>query len=150
MEKIENLKRILSKSELDGYLIPKNDEFFNEYVSDDKDRLKYISNFSGSTGLALILRDENYLFIDGRYTLQAKNQSGKFFKIVTIPNEMPTDIFQNQNLVIGFDPMLFTNQTLNTFFNKCNCRLLPVKKNLIDMIWKRKIIKNKNIFYKLP
>ena len=45
MEKIENLKRILSKSELDGYLIPKNDEFFNEYVSDDKDRLKYISNF---------------------------------------------------------------------------------------------------------
>ena len=150
MEKIENLKRILSKSELDGYLIPKNDEFFNEYVSDDKDRLKYISNFSGSFGLALILRDENYLFIDGRYTLQAKNQSGKFFKIVTIPNEMPTDIFQNQNLVIGFDPMLFTNQTLNTFFNKCNCRLLPVKKNLIDMIWKRKIIKNKNIFYKLP
>ena len=46
--------------------------------------------------------------------------------------------------------MLFTNQTLNTFFNKCNCRLLHVKKNLIDMIWKRKIIKNKNIFYKLP
>ena len=101
-KKIENLKRILSKSELDGYLIPKNDEFFNEYVSDDKDRLKYISNFSGSFGLALILRDENYLFIDGRYTLQAKKSSGKFFKIVTIPNEMPTDIFQNQNLVIGF------------------------------------------------
>tara|TARA_B100000963_G_scaffold347580_1_gene354079 strand:+ start:6630 stop:8348 length:1719 start_codon:yes stop_codon:yes gene_type:complete len=150
MEKIENLKKILSKSDLDGYLIPKNDEFFNEYVSDDNDRLKYISNFSGSFGLALILRDKNYLFVDGRYTLQARNQSGKFFKIVTIPNKMPIDIFQNQNLVIGFDPMLFTNQTLNTFFNKCNCRLLPMKKNLIDMIWKRKIIKNKSVFYKLP
>ena len=51
----------------------------------EKDDLKYISNFSGSFGLGLILKKENYLFVDGRYTLQAKNQSGKFFKIITIP-----------------------------------------------------------------
>ena len=61
MEKINKLKIKFKKEKIDGYLIPKNDEFFNEYVSDDKDRLKYISNFSGSFGLALILRDEKEL-----------------------------------------------------------------------------------------
>ena len=51
-------------------------------ISDYNDRLNYISNFSGSYGFALILKNKNYLFVDGRYTLQANNQSGKFFKIL--------------------------------------------------------------------
>ena len=68
MEKINKLKKNLGKYDLDGYLIPKNDEFFNEYVSQNKDDLKYISNFSGSYGLALILKKNNFLFVDGRYS----------------------------------------------------------------------------------
>ncbi len=54
MEKINKLKSKFKEYNLDGYLIPKNDEFFNEYISNDKDDLKYISNFTGSYGLALI------------------------------------------------------------------------------------------------
>ena len=54
MEKIRRIKYLLKKNGLDGYLIPKNDEFFGEYVSDNKDNLKLISKFSGSYGFALI------------------------------------------------------------------------------------------------
>ena len=55
MEKIENLKKIFKNYQINGYLIPKNDEFFTEYVSNHNDRLNFISNFSGSSGLSLIL-----------------------------------------------------------------------------------------------
>ena len=60
MEKINNLKIKLNNYNLDGYLIPKNDEFFSEYVPQDQDKLQYISNFSGSYGLALILKKGVY------------------------------------------------------------------------------------------
>ena len=87
MEKIKKLKQIFKSKQIDGYLIPKNDEFFGEDTPKQNDRLNYISNFSGSFGYALILKDKNYLFVDGRYSLQARSQSGKFFKIFTIVSE---------------------------------------------------------------
>ena len=108
MKKIKRLRKIFNKVRIDGYIIPKNDEYFGEYVSEYNDRLNYISNFSGSFGLGLILKNKNYLFVDGRYTLQAYNDSGKFFKIITFPDKMPSDILRNKKLSIGFDPRLFT------------------------------------------
>ena len=150
MEKINKLKKFFKSEKIDGYIIPKNDEFFGEYIPDHKDRLKYISDFTGSYGFALILNDKNYLFVDGRYTLQANNQSGKFFKIKTIPNELPRDILLNKKLKIGFDSKLFTKKSLNTFFGKTNCEYIPLNKNLVDKIWIRKRSELNNKFYKLP
>ena len=74
MEKINKLKKLFTKYNLDGYLIPKNDEFFGEYIPANKDRLKFISNFSGSYGSALILRNKNYLLlmVDILYRLKYK------------------------------------------------------------------------------
>ena len=72
------LKKLLDTKNIDGYIIPKNDEFFSEYSFPN--RLKLISNFSGSAGLAIILKDKNFLFVDGRYTLQASIESGKNLK----------------------------------------------------------------------
>ena len=77
------IKKLIQKFKIygvDGYIIPKNDEFFSEYSN--KDRLKFISNFTGSAGYAIILKDRNYLFVDGRYTIQSKIESGKYFKIL--------------------------------------------------------------------
>ncbi len=150
MEKIKKLRKALIRENIDGYIIPKNDEFFGEYVSSHNDRLKYISNFSGSYGLSLILKNQNYLFVDGRYTLQAINQSGKFFKVLTFPNKMPADILKNRKLTIGFDPTLLTKKVLNVFFKKNNCKFKPLKNNLIDEIWDRKIKKSMTKFYCLP
>ena len=150
MEKINKLKKKLKREKIDGYLVPKNDEFFGEYTPTKNDRLNYISGFSGSYGFALILRNKSYLFVDGRYTLQANKQSGKNFKVVTIPNKMPSNILKNRKYLIGFDPKLFTKTTLKTFFSKSNCKLKPLNNNLIDEIWTRKIKKNSNKFYCLP
>ena len=150
MEKIKKLKKLLKKEKIDGYLIPKNDEFFGEYVSKQNDRLKYITNFSGSFGLSLVLMNKNYLFVDGRYTLQAINQSGKNFKILTLPKKMPFNVVKDKKLLIGYDPKIFTRKNLNIFFGKKTYLLKPLNNNLIDKIWKRKLQKNKYNFYTLP
>ena len=150
MEKIKKLKKLIKRENLDGYLIPKNDEFFNEYVSNNNDRLDYISNFSGSFGFALILKNKNYLFVDGRYSLQAKNQSGKFFDVITVPNKMPYQVLKGKKLLIGFDSKIVTKKILSTFFLKSNCKFKPLKINLIDLIWKRKRESKIEKFYSLP
>ena len=62
MEKINKFKKLIKNEKIDGYIVPKNDEFFSEYVPDHNDRLNYITNFSGSFGFALILKDKK-LFI---------------------------------------------------------------------------------------
>ena len=150
MEKINKLKEILKRERIDGYIIPKNDEFFGEYIPDHNDRLNFISNFSGSYGFALILKKKNYLFVDGRYTLQAENQSGGLFKIITIPNKMPRDILKQKKTTIGYDPRLFTTKSLSALFRDSEYIQKPLTNNLIDEIWKRKIKKNKRKFFILP
>ena len=101
MNKLKKLRKFLKIYKLDGYLVPKNDEYFNEYVSQSNDRLKFISNFSGSAGFAVILNNKNYLFVDGRYTIQARIQSGKNFKITANPNE-PEKFEINFNLSLDW------------------------------------------------
>ncbi len=149
MEKIKRLRQILSREKIDGYIIPKNDEFFGEYIFSDNDRLKYISNFSGSFGFALILSDKNYLFIDGRYTLQAKRQCAKYFNVITLPNKKICNLLKRKKYTIGFDPRLFTQKTINTFFKNI-FKFEPINSNLIDEIWKRKVKKQYSKFYMLP
>tara|TARA_B100000029_G_scaffold388658_1_gene384902 strand:+ start:14729 stop:16441 length:1713 start_codon:yes stop_codon:yes gene_type:complete len=139
MNKIKKLKKLIKIYKLDGYLIPKNDEYFNEYVSESSDRLKFISNFSGSAGFAIILRNKNYLFVDGRYTIQAKIQSGKNFKIFTIPEKYPKNVLKyNRKITIGFDPKLYSENQLSYLFKIKNIILQPINKNLIDVIWSKK------------
>ena len=150
MEKIEKLRKLFEKKNIDGYIVPKNDEFFSEYVPNHNDRLNFISNFTGSFGFALILKNENYLFVDGRYSIQANIQCGKFYKIITIPDRMPQEVLKEKKILIGFDPNLFTKKTLAFFFGKCGCKLKPLEENLIDKIWKRKIENYTKKFFTLP
>ena len=74
---IKELRNKFKNYEIDGYVIPKNEDYFTEYSK--LNRLELISNFSGSAGLAIILKNKNYLFTDGRYTIQSKIESGKKF-----------------------------------------------------------------------
>ena len=150
MEKIKKLRKILNREKIDGYIVPKKEEFFAEYVPSHNDRLKFISGFSGSFGFALILKGKNYLFVDGRYTVQASNQAGNEFKIFTIPDKMPSEVLKGKKLQIGFDPNLFTKNSLSIFFGKNELKLKPLFKNLIDEIWKRKIKIKESKFFKLP
>ena len=139
MNKVKKIRKFLKSLMIDGYIIPKNDEYFNEYVSPSNDRLKFISNFSGSAGFAIILKNKNYLFVDGRYTIQAQIQSGKIFKIATMPEKLPKDVLKNQKKIkTGFDPKLHNKTQLNFFFNIENIVLVPVKQNLVDIVWSKK------------
>ena len=76
---INIIKELLISNNLDGYVLPKNDRYFTEYSKTNY--LKLVSNFSGSVGFAVILKNKNYLFVDGRYTIQAKKESGNKFNI---------------------------------------------------------------------
>ena len=123
---IKAIIKFINNQNLDGYIIPKNDNFFTEYSKINN--LAKVTNFKGSAGFALILKDKNYLFVDGRYTLQANKQSGKNFKICQIPYFWPKNIKNIQNYKIGFDPKLFTKKILNLYFEE-NANLIPVKYN---------------------
>jgi len=128
-KRISKLRSKFIKYGIDGYIIPKNDEFFSEHSN--KDRLKFISNFTGSAGYAVILKNRNYLFVDGRYTIQSKIESGKHFKILEYFKLTNTSVFKNLNL--GIDPTLFTSKQIKNFFLKNN-KITIIKENLVDKI----------------
>ena len=145
MEKIKKLQKLLKDYNIDGYIVPKNNNFFGEYVPSPEDNLKYISNFTGSAGFAVILKNKNYMFVDGRYTIQANIQCGKYYKICTIPKDYPFNILKKLNL--GFDPKLHTDNSLNRLFGNASIKLKAIDKNLIDLLWKRKKNINKKSFF---
>jgi Xaa-Pro aminopeptidase len=130
---IKKLRNKFKKHNIDGYVVPKNDDYFTEYSKIN--RLKIISNFSGSAGIAVILKNKNYLFTDGRYTIQSQLESGKNFKIYGFEKLLNCNLFKN--LTLGIDPKLFTNNQIKNFFLKNN-KIKPINKNLIDEIKKQK------------
>jgi len=142
-KRISKLRSKFIKYGIDGYVIPKNDEFFSEYSN--KDRLKFISNFTGSAGYAVILKNRNYLFVDGRYTIQSKIESGKYFKILDYFKIINTSVFKNLNL--GIDPTLFTSKQIKNFFLKNN-KITIINENLVDKISKIRN-KKKSFFYSI-
>ena len=138
---IQILRNKFKKYNIDGYIVPKNDDYFTEYSKIN--RLKIISNFSGSAGLAVILKNKNFLFTDGRYTIQSQIESGKDFKIISFEKILNCNLFKN--LVLGIDPKLFTYSQIKKFFLKKN-KVKFIKNNLIDEIETQKINDNFSFF----
>ena len=139
--RINTLINKFNKYNIDGYIIPKNDEFFSEYSAND--RLKAITNFSGSAGYSIILKNKKYLFVDGRYTIQAKKEAGKNFQIIDLHKIINCNLFQN--LSIGFDPKIFTSNQIENFFHKNN-KVKIIESNLVDQIRKNKVKSSKPFF----
>ena len=138
---IKKIKEFIDDNNLDGYLIPKNDSYFTEFSNINN--LEKITKFSGSAGFAIILKKINYLFVDGRYTLQAKKQAGKIFNILEIPHTFPKDLPIIKNTKIGFDPKLFTEETLKKYFDN-KVSLIP-----IEYKFNNKLIRKENYFFQL-
>ena len=139
LNNLNKLKKVLIKKNIDAYLVPKNDYFFNEFIKTGNDRLRYVSNFTGSAGTALILHKKNYLFVDGRYTLQAKQESGHLFNIIDISKINILSFLKKNytNIKIGFDPNLFRFQAIKNILKE-KINLVSIEKNLIEQIWKDK------------
>ena len=129
LRRIKKLRARFKDLNIDGYVIPKNDEYFSEYSK--KNRLEFISNFSGSAGYAVILKNKNFLFVDGRYTIQAQKESKKYFQIVDYQKIVNCNLFKD--LTLGIDPKIFTSIQIKKFFTKKN-KIKIIRKNLIDEI----------------
>ena len=141
-KEINELRKKFKRYNIDGYVVPKNDDYFTEYSKIN--RLKIISNFSGSAGLAIILKNKNYLFTDGRYTIQSEMESGKYFKIISYEKIKNCNLFKN--LKLGLDPKLFTHQQVKNYFLKNN-QIKFLSNNLIDEIKKQKAVKSIPFFF---
>ena len=140
-KRINLLRKKFKRYNIDGYIVSKNDDYFTEYSKIN--RLEIISNFTGSAGLAIILKNKNYLFTDGRYTIQSQIESGKNFKIVNYDKIVNFDLVKN--LTLGIDPKLFTYDQIKRFFLKNN-KIKFISKNLIDEIKNKKIKDNFKFF----
>lgn len=112
---------------IDCFIIPSNDEFQSEYVPDHLNRLKFITSFSGSNGLAIITKTSALFFTDGRYLLQAKQELSDDFKVYNI-----TDLFKHiPKGKIGYDPKLYSLSAIDRYKDY---NLVPCE-NLVDLIW---------------
>ena len=140
-QEIKKLRYSFKEKAIDGYVVPKNDEFFSEFSKID--RLKIISNFSGSAGYAVLLKNKNYLFVDGRYTVQAQIESGKNFIITEYHKIIHCDLFNN--LTLGINPKLFTSNQIKKFFLKNN-KIKLIKTDLIKKDPKKKLNYSKPFF----
>ena len=140
-KRISLLRKKFKKYNIDGYIVSKNDDYFTEYSKIN--RLEIISNFTGSAGLAIILKNKNYLFTDGRYTIQSQIESGKDFKIINYDKIINFDLVKN--LTLGIDPKLFTYEQIKKYFLKNN-KIKFISKNLIDEIKYKKIKDNFKFF----
>ena len=111
-DRVKRLRALMSERSLDAFLVPRADEHQGEYVPACAERLKWISGFTGSAGLAAIARRSACLFVDGRYTLQAPAQIDMgLFTIRQAPEQKLSDWLIEQlpsGAVVGFDPWLHT------------------------------------------
>jgi Xaa-Pro aminopeptidase len=147
LKKISLLKKTFKARDIDAYLVPSFDEFQNNFVPENLSRLKWLTSFTGSNGLALITKEQNYFFTDGRYITQALNQlSDKGFKVYNMQNvdEIFSDVFKDihATFLIGYDPNIFTSRHLEYFCKYFKgstqyIHLTAVNVNLIDELWDR-------------
>ena len=133
----------MTKHYIDAYVVPHHDENFSEYVPPNKERLRWVSGFSGSAGTLLITSNELYLFTDGRYILQAKNQTkGLNCKIVNISDCTFLNFLENNSS--KFKSIGIDSKTISLFEYNNLCKLISKKIKLIDnclidYLWKRKL-----------
>ena len=89
--RVGQLRAELEKRGLAGFIVPRADEHQNEYVPANAERLRWLTGFAGSAGLAVVLKDSAALFVDGRYTEQVKTEAdASVFEFRHVPEEPPT------------------------------------------------------------
>jgi Xaa-Pro aminopeptidase len=137
-ERLAALRAEFAPRRLDGFLVPRADEHLGEYVPDNAQRLAWISGFTGSAGLALILADRAVLFTDGRYILQARAQADAALFDIRHIIEEPPHAWLKQNapgLRIGCDPLTLSEQAV-THYAEAGFPLAFQESNPLDAVWR--------------
>jgi Xaa-Pro aminopeptidase len=136
------LRTELARRGLTGVVVPRSDRHQNEYVPASEQRLAWLTGFSGSAGIAIVLMERALLFVDGRYTLQAREQVDTSLFNIEHLVETPPDRWIEENLTagdrIGYDPWLHTVEGAERLGKACaaaGATLVAVEPDLIDAIW---------------
>ena len=146
--KLSKIRTLLKKYDIQYYILPHSDEYQNEFLPEYSKRLEWISNFSGSAGDIIIGNKEAFLFVDGRYTIQASQEvNRKHFKIYNYSDLSPIDLLKNKKpKAIGIDGNTITYQRVAHIKKNMDegVKIKNIDKNLIDQIWVDKPKKKKS------
>ncbi len=140
--RIADLRARFEALGIDGLVVPRADQFQGEYVPACAERLNWLTGFSGSAGSAVILKSTAAIFVDGRYTLQVREQIDlDLITPLQVPNESP-QAWVTDNIPkggkLGFDPWLLTIRDAKRFDEACRkagAELVTLDANPIDAVW---------------
>ncbi len=140
--RVAALRAHLKSLGVDGYLVPRADEHQGEYVPRHAERLAWISGFTGSAGLAVVLQERAAVFVDGRYTVQVREQvDAAVYEIVSTVTTRPEDWLAAElpkGTRLAYDPWLLTPNQVDGYAKACDkagASLVPLEGNAIDAVW---------------
>ncbi len=140
--RIDQLRQLFPGLGVDAVLVPRADEHMGEYVPASAERLKWLTGFTGSAGVAVIARKAAALFVDGRYTLQARDQvDTKLLEIALVPEADPVEWLSaklSSKSNVGYDPWLHTSawvRAAEAKLAKKSITLKPLPRNPVDRVW---------------
>jgi Xaa-Pro aminopeptidase len=141
-ERLKALRAELKARGLDGFVVPRTDEHQNEYVPPSSERLAWLTGFSGSWGMAIVMADKAAIFVDGRYTVQVREQVDVSLvtpeHLIDHPPEQWLEKHLKKGQRLGFDPWLHTVDGTKKLQNACRAagaELVAVESNPVDAVW---------------
>lgn len=141
-ENVPKLRAELAKLGLDGFLVPHEDEYDNEYLPNCNERLLWVTGFSGSAGAAIIMKDRAAVFVDGRYTLQVRQQAdGEIFAYCDLVEQGMAGWIEAEaksGEKIGYDARLHSPDSLDRLMiaaKRAGVELVSVDSNPLDTAW---------------
>lgn len=142
LDRLKELRQVMEHSGVDAYLVPRADEHQGEYVPPSSERLKWLTSFSGSAGLAIVGKKSAVIFVDGRYTVQARTEvDTDHIEVSLIPRARVSEWLIKhlpRGGTVGFDPHLHTVteiERLDGILKPKGIKLKPIAKNLVDRVW---------------
>jgi Xaa-Pro aminopeptidase len=139
-DRLSRLRNVLAALGVDGFLIPRADEHLGEYVPAQAERLAWITGFTGSAGLAIVLTEKAAIFVDGRYVLQVRQEvDNDLWTYRHITEAPPSDWLKDAAPAaarIGYDPLLISEDGLKRLVDTLpGFTFVPLAENPIDGIW---------------
>lgn len=140
--RVAALRAELQRRGIDGFIVPRADRQQNEYVAPSDERLAWLTGFTGSAGAAIVLLDRAALFVDGRYQVQAPEQTDiGVFEIAHLVEQPPSQWLRTHlrhGAKLGYDPWLHTSEAVDALGKACaavGASLVPLDSNPIDSVW---------------
>ena len=141
-ERLAALRAELKRRGLAGFILPRGDAHQGEYVAPGSERLAWLTGFTGSAGLAIVLARRAAIFVDGRYTLQVRNQvDTRAYETLHLIENPPSDWLAKalrRGQRVGYDPWLHTPENIARFeaaATQARAKLIALERNPLDAVW---------------